>query len=133
METVGLLGKSKLKMCAIVSCIALLLSACGDSVTSPNYGPTGNNVDSRVTLSWVAPTVRVDDTPVSMSEIAGYKVYMGDNKQDLSVIVDINDPYTMDYQIDNLTSGIHFFAVTAYSVSGIESGFSPIVSKAIGL
>ncbi|VAW89742.1 hypothetical protein MNBD_GAMMA17-2084 [hydrothermal vent metagenome] len=82
-------------------------------------------------LSWVAPSTRVDDTALPMSEIGGYKVYMGMSADELVLYQDISDPYIMELIVTDLSAGTYYFAVTAYNQYGAESGFSVIASKSI--
>ncbi|TPW18129.1 MAG: Ig family protein, partial [Halothiobacillaceae bacterium] len=82
-------------------------------------------------LDWVAPTMRVDGTPLPLSEIAGFKVYKGMSSGSLVLFVDIKDPTAMRYTATNLAQGTHYFAVTTYNTYGSESTLSTVVSKAI--
>ncbi len=82
-------------------------------------------------LSWVAPSTRVDNTVLPMSEIGGYKVYMGMSVDELVLYQDIGDPYQMELIVQDLTAGTYYFAVTAYNQYGAESDFSVIASKSI--
>ena len=83
------------------------------------------------TLSWAAPTTRIDGSPLPMSEIAGYKIYMGTNANNLSLAAHITDPYLMEYKISELSTGTYYFAVSTYTHDNLESGLSVIVSKSI--
>jgi len=63
------------------SLLALLISlqvvACGSS-TVESVNPeesTGGIADLVARLNWIAPSEREDGTPISLSEIAGYRVY----------------------------------------------------------
>jgi len=81
------------------------------------------------TLSWVAPSTRTDGEPLSMSEIDGYRIYMGNTASDLVPVLDINDSSVTQYTLDNLPTGTHYFSVTTYDTDGAESSYSNIVSK----
>jgi len=89
------------------------------------------NADGTATLSWVAPSTRVDNTPLPMSDIGGYKVYMGGSVGTLELHADISDPYQMELVVENLATGTYYFAVTAYNQYGAESDFSVVTSKSI--
>ncbi|GEM_PF-5137738 len=84
-----------------------------------------------VILSWTAPTTRADGTVLDMTEIGGYKVYTGSSVTDLTLVANVSDPYTMKYEFNALGEGIHYFAVSAYNTSGVESSMSVVVSKTI--
>ncbi len=86
---------------------------------------------SSATLSWAAPSTRTDGSALQMSEIGGYKVYMGTTPDDLVFVDDITDRHTTEYKTSPLSEGTYYFAVTTYATNGIESGLSAIVSKQI--
>ena len=73
------------------------------------------------TLTWDAPTTNTDGTPIT--DLAGYKVHYGTSSGNYSQNIDVGNITT--YPVDSLTDGlIYYFVVTAYNVSGNESGFS---------
>jgi hypothetical protein len=86
-------------------------------------------VMSSTTLSWIAPSTRTDGSPLSLSEIDGYRIYMGDSETALAPVMDINDQTLNQYTVTNLTNGTHYFSVTAYDTDGNESAYSNIVMK----
>lgn len=86
---------------------------------------------SSATLSWVAPTTNSDDSPLSLSDIGGYKIYTGTNPNNLSLVIDINDSSITEHTITNLEAATHYFSVTAYNQSNVESTRSTVVSKVI--
>ena len=81
------------------------------------------------TLSWTAPSTRADGEALPLSEIDGYRIYMGDSTSNLTPIIDINDSSVTKYTLDGLTVGTHYFSVTTYDINGMESSYSNIVSK----
>lgn len=83
------------------------------------------------TLSWVAPTTRIDGSPLPISEIAGYKIYMGSAPNNLNLAALITDPYLMEHKFSELSTGTYYFAVSTYTQENVESGLSVIVSKSI--
>ncbi len=123
------------KQCAkfIVMAVCAVLVGCGDSGGDDSDAPPAgaDSAAGVATLSWVAPSTRVDDTVLPMSEIGGYKVYMGTSADELVLYQDISDPYQMELVVDDLTTGTYYFAVTAYNQYGAESDFSVIASKSI--
>ncbi len=86
-------------------------------------------VMSTTTLSWIAPSTRTDGSPLSLSEIDGYRIYMGDSETALALLMDINDQTLTQYTVTDLSSGTYYFSVTAYDMDGNESGNSNIVMK----
>jgi hypothetical protein len=77
-----------------------------------------------VTLAW--------DSDPSSDGVTGYRVYYGDISGDYTNSVDVGN--VMSATVTGLTGGVtHFFAITAYNASGLESGFSAEVSYTPGL
>ncbi len=80
-------------------------------------------------LSWAAPSTREDGTPLTLSDIDGYRIYMGDSESTLVPVMDINDYSVTQYTLTGIEQGDHYFAVTAYDSAASESGFSNIIFK----
>ena len=99
-----------------------------DSTTETSSTETVSVTES-VSLAWTAPTTRVDGELLSLSEVEGYRVYYGTDKDNMVAIVDLNDSSTTSYTISGLGPGTYYFAVTAYDYDGLESSYSEIVSK----
>lgn len=83
------------------------------------------------TLSWAAPATRSDGSSLPISEIAGYKIYVGTSASDLSLATEITDPYVMEHEFSNLSEGTYYFAVSTYDQDDMESELSTVVSKSI--
>jgi carbohydrate-selective porin OprB len=77
-----------------------------------------------VSLSWTAPAKREDNQPISLSDIAGYKVYYGTKEGDYNNNVDVNDHTATGYTFKKFTAGTYYFVVTTYDVDGLESAYS---------
>ncbi len=84
-----------------------------------------------VSLSWVAPAEREDTTALSLSEIAGYKIYYSTTQGQYSSSVTINDSTAVGYTFTNFSSGTYYFVVTTIDTTGRESTYSPEVIKVI--
>ncbi|MFI0414119.1 MAG: putative Ig domain-containing protein [Candidatus Thiodiazotropha sp.] len=82
-----------------------------------------------VSLAWVPPSTRTDGSVLDMSEIAGYKIYMGTTADNLQQVMDLADCTINDYVIDNLDVGDYYFAVTTYDTEGNESDYSNVAMK----
>jgi hypothetical protein len=91
---------------------------------SDTGGTTGD-----ITLSWVAPSTRTDGSALSLSEIAGYRVYMGNSANNLSPIVDLDNGNSERHVVEDLENGTYYFAISVYDTAGNESGLSNVVSK----
>jgi hypothetical protein len=103
--------------------------SASDSITVTVNDPPASGQD--VNLSWVAPAEREDNTPISMSEIAGYRIYYGKTQGQYTSSIEVNDGSAGGYTITGLSSGTYYFVVTTYDVDGRESGYSQAVSRSI--
>jgi len=104
------------------------------NVDTTGTDPTGvdtTGANGTATLSWVAPTTRTDNKALPMSEIGGYKVYMGTSENNLTQYADISNSSQMEFIINKLDTGTYYFAITTYSQDGVESALSTIVSKTV--
>lgn len=86
---------------------------------------------SDIDLSWVAPSQREDNSGISPSEIAGYKIYYGINEGSYTESVYIDDGGTYEHTITNLTEGTYYFVITTHDTGGRESKQSSVVTKTI--
>ncbi|MCW9018136.1 MAG: Ig-like domain-containing protein, partial [Kangiellaceae bacterium] len=80
------------------------------------------------TLSWAAPTAYTDDS--ELDDLAGYKIYYGENADDLDQLITIEDPNNLTHVFEELRTGTtYYFAVSAYNSTGVESRLSELVNK----
>ncbi len=113
-----------------------ILISVSDAAATASLDPISIMVNAATStgaaeISWVIPTTRSDQTLLSLSDIDGYRIYMGETEDNLSLLVDLNDGAATRYSITELASGTYYFAVTAYDLDGHESVFSNIASKSI--
>jgi hypothetical protein len=88
------------------------------STTPPPPPPPSS---TKASLSW---------SPVTSTNLAGYKLYMGTASGRYGTALDIGN--VTAYVASNLTLGTtYYFVVTSYSTSGSESPYSNEVSKSI--
>jgi Putative Ig domain len=80
-------------------------------------------------LSWAAPTQNTDGS--ALTDLAGYRIYHGTSATALNDVVQLSGAGITSYSYTQLASGTHYFAVSAYSGSGVESALSATGSKAI--
>jgi hypothetical protein len=78
-------------------------------------------------LSWTEPPVAASGAP----SLAGYHIYYGEDSADLTHVVDVSDPASTNYVVDNLSSGKWYFAIATYDTNHMESGLSAVVAAGI--
>jgi hypothetical protein len=121
------------RILAIIT-LASMLSACNNGLDSSSSGTTSTHTTQTTTtssdivnLNWKAPTTRSDGSYLPTSELAGYRVYMGTSSDNLTELVDLNDDTITNYTINDLSTGNYYFAVSAYDINGLESGYSQVI------
>jgi Putative Ig domain len=92
--------------------------------TSPTAPPS-----TTAALSWTVPTENADGT--ALTNLVGYRIYHGTSAAALSDVRDISRPDLTQYLFESLSSGTHYFAITALNSLGVESALSGIGSKII--
>ena len=108
--------------------IGLILSGCGGGSGSSS-APASGTSNGSATLKWTAPTMNSDGS--ALTDLAGYHVYYGASATAMSNTVDITNPTTLIYVVTGLSTGTWYFAVTAYTNTGLQSPMSNIASKTI--
>jgi hypothetical protein len=81
------------------------------------------------TLSWMPPTENEDGS--SLTDLAGYRIYYGRDRNNLTRSVELDNPGLTNYMIENLAPSIWHFAMTSVNSDGRESARSSTVSKTI--
>jgi hypothetical protein len=100
------------------------------SASLPAFSITVQQVASgSATLSWSAPTLRTDGTP--LSNLAGYRIHYGNAAGEYSKKVTINSAGVTTYVVENLGPGTWYFVTTAFDSTGAESDYSNVASKTI--
>ncbi|MFQ5561057.1 MAG: hypothetical protein ACE5FU_10805 [Nitrospinota bacterium] len=89
---------------------------------------------NNATLSWSPPLTNEDGT--SLNDLMGYKVYHRKpsgitSTYDILKTTPQQDTTTVQYTMEGLSTGTHFFSVTALDFNGNESAPTPEVSKTI--
>ena len=83
-----------------------------------------NNVSTDITLAWVAPVEREDNSTLSLSAIAGYKVYFGNTQGQYPKSLSINDGSATGYTFNSFAAGTYYFVITTIDNEGRESQYS---------
>ncbi len=92
---------------------------------------SGAVVPGTITIAWTAPVGRADNSPLSLSEIGGYRVYYGTTEGDYPNRIDVNDSSVLEITLNDLTLGSYYFVITTYDSAGRESVFSPVAIMTI--
>ncbi len=90
---------------------------------------TGLASSGSAALSWVAPTLRTDGTP--LTNLAGFRIYYGTASGSYPNSISITNPKLGGYTVDALPPGTYYFVTTAFDAYGNESAYSNPVSKTI--
>ncbi len=75
-------------------------------------------------LSWIAPSEREDNTALSLSEIAGFRIYYGTESGSYQDNFDVNDGSATQAQLLGVPAGTYYVVVTTIDADGRESLFS---------
>jgi hypothetical protein len=80
------------------------------------------------TLRWNPVTQLNDGTP--FTDLAGYRIYYGPSVDNMQVVV-LPDPHATSYVFKNLTPGLWYFSVAAYTRSGTQGLSANLNEKTI--
>jgi hypothetical protein len=89
----------------------------------------GNTNTGTASLSWTAPSQNTDGS--ALTDLAGFRVYHGTSPTALNVLATVPGSTSTGYVATQLATGTHYFAVAAYTNSGVESALSGVGSKTI--
>jgi hypothetical protein len=118
--------------------LVLALSGCGGGTASTTSAPpSSSSVSSSLaptskgsaTLSWTPPTSNSDGTP--LTDLAGFYIYYGTTAGSLTNTIKVANPGAVSYVVSNLGSGTWYFAIAAYTNTGVVSPQSNVGSKTI--
>lgn len=87
------------------------------------------SANGSVTLSWAPPTRNTDGS--TLTTLAGYRFYYGTSPTSLTRTAQVANAGLSSYVIGSLTSGTWYFAMTAYTSTGLESARTSVVSKVV--
>jgi len=114
------------------------ISADNSSATTTGSGSTSGTTNTggtttttgTITLKWTAPTTWTDSSALSLSEIAGYRVYYGSSATDTPNFVNVNDGTATQYQI-TLPTGSYYFKISTVTSTGVEGPMSAAIQTTI--
>jgi len=83
-----------------------------------------------INFSWVAPSEREDNTPLSLSEIGGYNIYCGTEVGVYPIMIPIGDPTATSATLENseLPLGTNYCVMTTVDTEFRESLFSNVIT-----
>lgn len=106
-----------------------VITGCSKSVEVTNSPAANLPIEvtpGTVVLSWKAPSLNTDDTP--LNDLASYRVHYGNTSGIYSKSVDVG--VVSNYTIKGLNSGTtYYFVVAAVNSSGVESDLSNEIAK----
>jgi len=82
-----------------------------------------------INFSWVAPSEREDNTPISLSEIAGYNIFCGTEVGVYPIMIPIPDGSSTGTVLENseLPLGTNYCVMTTVDTDSRESQYSNII------
>jgi len=128
-QVLQMLRKDSIGKFVAIIFIGALLAACGGggSTSSTGVTPGTNNPPPapgtrNVSLNWTAPASRTNGNPVSLSEIGGYKLYVGSVPGDYNPAIDVGN--TTSHTLQSMNPGTYYLALSAYDTNAQESALS---------
>ena len=98
-------------------------SATSGKRTAPSNGTRG------ALLSWSTPLLNTDGS--ELENLAGYRLYSGQDPGHLTDVADLAWGGYVWVRFTDLAPGNWYFSIRSYNSDGIESDFTPLVSKEI--
>jgi len=89
------------------------------------------NQTGSVTLSWTAPVARSDGTPLSLADIAGFRVYYSASPGSYPYSIEVADGSATSVTVTNIPVGTSYMVMTTYDNGDRESAYSPEISKIV--
>lgn len=110
---------------------AFSLASCSVSQPSPvdgnaisGSGSISGGSGKALKVSWNAPLEREDDTDLSLSDIAEYRVYYGNETGNYDNVIIVDGNSTFEAEDSDVSKGTYYVVVTAIDSDGLESGYS---------
>ncbi len=88
-------------------------------------------INTKIILSWVAPSARENNAPITLSDIAAYKIYFSASQGQYSSSVMINNGNATSYTFTDFSAGDYYFVLTTIDSNGRESKYSSEIKKTI--
>jgi hypothetical protein len=97
--------------------------------TAPSATTTPPAVTGSFKLNWTLPVARADGSPLLLSDIDGFHIYLGKKPGAYTSQINVANGAAQSTTVTNLAVGTYYLVMTTYDVSGRESGYSPVISK----
>ena len=106
-------------------------TASSADASSPSSSPksTPATTNKSVDVTWSAPTMNTNGS--ALTDLAGYTIHYGTSPGSLKQTVNVANAGATDYVVQGLSGGTWYFAVSAYTNTGLQSDDSTVVSKTI--
>jgi hypothetical protein len=111
--------------------LALSAAACSQVNVGPGSTASVQAASGSATLSWTPVTQNTDGT--LLTDLAGYHVHYGTSATVMGTVVVLAEPNQTSYVVTALSSGTWYFAVAAYTTSGVEGELSNVATKTIAI
>jgi hypothetical protein len=99
------------------------------STANPGKGGASKNTTSTMTVTWIAPTLNDDGSP--LTDLKGYVVLLGTQSGVYDRSIPVSDPKAMQYSVEGLLAGQYYVAVKAVNLDGVESIASTETSRLV--
>jgi hypothetical protein len=107
------------------SCGVLLATVAGCSTTPASTTSAEHDAGRSITLRWRGPTTNTNGTPID--DLAGYMIEYGPDPSLLIRSIRIPSSTVNTYTMDNLSPGVWYFAVRAFTSAGVQGALSRVV------
>ena len=85
--------------------------------------------DGSTRLAWTAPTENENNEP--LDDLAGYKIHCWAAENQFTNTIEVDDPETTSYVIEELEPGTYNCAISAVNADGSVSALSNVVAKTV--
>jgi fibronectin type 3 domain-containing protein len=119
----------------VAASLVLLLSGCAIPRDTPTAATdravAAKAQEGAIELDWQRPEDRMNGAPLGPTEIAGYRIYLGDAPDRYTRTIDVKDPTQTRYLLRGLEAGKEYYvAITTIDSAGRESPKSEDVALA---
>ena len=122
-------GSSGVATSGISSQSSASTSSSQTSSSSTNIQPPPPTKTGSFSLKWTAPATRADGSPISLSQIDGYRIYYGDKKGKYPNKVKLNNSTATSATVTKVATGTYYVVMTTVDSAGRESAQSAAITK----